>query len=197
MSELGQGRRFGSQPGISGLPPSADVLCVRRHVSKVPGTEVTASFDHLVGAGEQRRWHSQAECLGGLEIYHQFKLCGLLNRQVGWPLTLENSSSINSKRVISICETPSITHQATHHGEASLKGNCRNNVAHGQCRNSPPSAFEEAVSADQKCTDVLLDHFCEGGIKIGIALGVQHLKLQPKWAGRLMQIFRLKFSVRI
>jgi hypothetical protein len=31
------------------------------------------SFDHLVGAAEQRRWHVQAERLGGLEVQKQFR----------------------------------------------------------------------------------------------------------------------------
>jgi hypothetical protein len=32
------------------------------------------SFDHLVGAGEQRRWHSNAKRLGGFHIDDQFVL---------------------------------------------------------------------------------------------------------------------------
>jgi hypothetical protein len=30
-------------------------------------------FNHLVGTGEQRRWHRQAERLGGLEVDHKLE----------------------------------------------------------------------------------------------------------------------------
>src|SRR5262249_561548 len=40
------------------------------------------SFDHLVGAGEQRRWHVEAERSGGRQIDDQFELSRLHDRQV-------------------------------------------------------------------------------------------------------------------
>jgi hypothetical protein len=48
------------------------------------------SFDNFVGAGEQRRWHGEAECLGRLEVRHQFEVDWLLDRQVGRLCTFEN-----------------------------------------------------------------------------------------------------------
>jgi hypothetical protein len=35
--------------------------------------QLAASLDQLVGSREQRRWHSQADCLGSLYIDDEFK----------------------------------------------------------------------------------------------------------------------------
>jgi hypothetical protein len=49
----------------------------RRIAPALPGAFL---FDDLVGDGEQRRWHVEAEGLRGLEIDHQLELGGLLDR---------------------------------------------------------------------------------------------------------------------
>ena len=36
--------------------------------------QIQSLFDHLVGTGEQRRWHNEAEGLCSLEVDHEFKL---------------------------------------------------------------------------------------------------------------------------
>jgi len=69
--------------GKSVLPSSADIVRPPRHACFVPNPEVAASFDHLIGAGEQRGRHRKAEDLSGLEVDDQFKLSWLLDGEVG------------------------------------------------------------------------------------------------------------------
>jgi hypothetical protein len=47
---------------------------------RVNGLVRRASFDHLVGTGEQRRWHVDAERLGGAQIDQKLELCWALHR---------------------------------------------------------------------------------------------------------------------
>jgi hypothetical protein len=45
-------------------------------------------FDHLVGAGEERWRHNEAERSGGLEVDDKLEPRRLLDRQIRWPGTL-------------------------------------------------------------------------------------------------------------
>jgi len=40
------------------------------------------AFDHLVGVRDERRRYVKAECVGSLEVEHQFELGRLLDRQI-------------------------------------------------------------------------------------------------------------------
>ena len=53
-------------------------------------------FDHLVGDGEQRRRHVEAECLGGLKIEHELKFGGLNHRKIGQLGALEDCADIDT-----------------------------------------------------------------------------------------------------
>jgi len=52
--------------------------------------QIASLFDHLVGAGNDLRWHSEAEPVGSLEIDDQLDLGGLLDREFGWFLAFKN-----------------------------------------------------------------------------------------------------------
>jgi hypothetical protein len=71
------------------------VLTVRRSLPVFPHEQTSSersgmsqrcqqatSFDHAIGAGEQCRWHAEAERLRSLEIDNQVKLGRLLDRNV-------------------------------------------------------------------------------------------------------------------
>src|SRR5258706_11856921 len=55
-----------------------------------PAMTTLSSFDHLIGAREQRERQGDAERLGGLEVKDQLDLCGKLDRQVAGRSAFEN-----------------------------------------------------------------------------------------------------------
>jgi hypothetical protein len=72
-------------PPIDGSPvPQLTLSICKRYVTG------SALLDHLIGAGEQRRWHRQAQRLGSLQIDHQLVFRRLFHGQVGWLGTFEN-----------------------------------------------------------------------------------------------------------
>src|SRR5262245_57586216 len=84
-------RRMPRQNRLRPSPHSLRKIC-RRAMGEAGG----ASFDHLVGAGEKRRRHREAKRLGSLEVDQEFKLGGLVDRQVRWLLAPENPGGVKS-----------------------------------------------------------------------------------------------------
>jgi hypothetical protein len=88
MSLVGQTRHFRHVCGMSGYPLIATEQRTFRNRRSVPiatdAPQQTATlFDHVVGAGEQRGRHREAERLGGGQVDHEIELGRLLDRDIG------------------------------------------------------------------------------------------------------------------
>src|SRR5262245_55179263 len=72
-----------------------------------------ASFDHLVGADEQRWWDFEAERPCSLEVDHELELGPLLHRQVSWFCSFEDFVDEAGRAVPHVFDASQIGEQAT------------------------------------------------------------------------------------
>src|SRR5262245_65684014 len=89
-------------------------------------------LDNLVGVGEQRRWHVEAERLRGLEVDDEFEFHRLLDRQVGRLFASENPRDVATGEAIRTCLAGSIAHQPTNVGKLAQKINCGHRMTRRQ-----------------------------------------------------------------
>src|SRR6266581_4638572 len=94
--------------------------------------ERRASFDHLVGAGEQRRRYLQPNCSRGLEIDHEFELCGLLNGQVSRLGALQNLVDVRRGTSVLVRQIRPVGHEATGVNELLVSMNHRKSLPRSQ-----------------------------------------------------------------
>src|SRR5215204_2423872 len=138
----------------------------------IPGLIPSASFDHLVGAGEERGRDREAEGVGGFEVDHELKLCRLDYRQFGWFLASENSTSVSSNLLIAIKQARAIAHQAARFRKLPPGIDRGQTIASREHGKKLASSSEKGVCGDQKGVGVPFSHDRKGLLDLVICAGL-------------------------
>src|SRR6516162_713871 len=89
----------------------------------------TPSFDHLVGGGEQRLRHVEAEHPSRRNVDDELELRRLHDRQIRWLCALENAACVDADVAIRIYQACAVAHQSADFGMMTVLVYCGNRVA--------------------------------------------------------------------
>ena len=139
-------------------------------------------FDHLVGAGEQRWWHVEAEHCAVWRLMTSSNLVDCTDRQVGRLRALEDAADVDAGLTIGIVDVGPVAHQPTDFGKVARHTYGGNRVACRQVGELDSPVGEEGVGADEQCVGALARKGFEGRIDLTAGAGVEDLDLQPQRA---------------
>src|SRR5262245_53382694 len=138
------------------------------------------------------RWHLEAERLGSLEVDDQLDFGGLLDRQVGGFLALENAARVEATQAKHIGVVVSVAHEPAGGSEFGKLVERRNPVAKRQCGELFDSAGEECIRTnDESAGTQLGGQGREGRIDLSVRARIQNVELQPELARRYLQLLHL------
>src|SRR5262245_6426795 len=129
--------------------PSSQSQCQPTSIGEAVSGDAArgASFDHLVGAGDELRWDCDAECPGGCEIDGEIELGRLLDWQVGRLSPAQNLVDVVGGASVQVREVWSIGHESSRFD--GLLDDVHRRESRAQCQRvdaNPVSVYERVTN---------------------------------------------------
>src|SRR5262245_34930169 len=170
----------------------AEIVNPNRTARSMPA----ASFDHLIGTGEQRRRNVETDGLRRGEVDHQIELRRHLDRKVSRLRALENPTDVDAGATMGIGQAGSVAHQAADLGVIARCIARQQCVADRQRDELAASVVEDRTTADEQRAGSPLHDRCKGGIELGFTCRLHDQDLPPDGAPCRLQVSQLNFELR-
>src|SRR5215475_7739326 len=185
---------------MSALPFKADKAQTCWHVRFVPTPAVSNRskadnlFDHLVGAGEERRWHFKAENPSCLQIDAQLKLCRLHDRQLCWVRALEDAARIDTDLIVSLGPAGAVAYQSASLDVFGARIGGRNPIARCEKHQLDPTRGKQWAAAYEQGIRPIMCERGKGGFDLAVVARLENACLQPHCAGCRFNFFQIPSS---
>src|SRR6516225_8052724 len=140
----------------------------------------TPSFDHLVGAAEQRDREIDPERFGDNQVDDQLDLHRLLNRQIRWLLAPENTAHVNACLTGWLYVARAIAHQPAGIRELARRIDRRHPMTCRQDGQLLSPVREKRISFDDNRLHPPLHQCREGSIDLAWIAGAHNMELEPE-----------------
>src|SRR5215510_1064566 len=160
------------------------------------GAASSRSFNHLVVAGEQRRWHFEADRLGRDQVDDEIELDRLLDRTVAWLCPAQNLVDVVTGAPEQVRDVRSVGHEPS---GLNILPSRRNRWKMGACRQDiDPGAVadQQRIGTNKKEFGAVCETV-EGGRDILGAPDFQRADRKAERAGCRLNLIHLQSVGRI
>src|SRR5262245_23555565 len=157
----------------------------------------SCSFDHLVGARDQRAWNVDTDNLCRLQVDDELKLGRAQDRHICRLLALEDTAGIDAGQAKLVHGARSVAHQSADLDKITQVVDRRQRMARRLRDDLYTTVTEQALWTDEECIRALLHKAGECNIDLPTVAGAEKVDFPPDGRSRCLQIFGQGLGPRI